>query len=72
MRLFSIDIGSTWTKGAAFVLSSPSELRVAKRASHPTTVDDLSINADLAPDCGYLVFDCPLRNSKHLSNQGSR
>ncbi|WP_296746951.1 glutamate mutase L [Mesorhizobium sp.] len=42
MRLISVDIGSTWTKGAAFVLSSPNELRVAKRAAHPTTVDDLS------------------------------
>ncbi len=42
MRLLSIDIGSTWTKGAAFVLSSRNELRVAKRSAHPTTVDDLS------------------------------
>jgi uncharacterized protein (TIGR01319 family) len=46
MRLISIDIGSTWTKGAAFVLSSRNELRVAKRAAHPTTVDDLSRGFD--------------------------
>ena len=42
MRLVSIDIGSTWTKGAAFVLQGSDELRVIGRAIHPTTVDDLS------------------------------
>jgi uncharacterized protein (TIGR01319 family) len=42
MRLVSIDIGSTWTKGAAFSLSGRDELRVVRRAVRPTTVDDLS------------------------------
>ncbi|RWA98691.1 MAG: glutamate mutase [Mesorhizobium sp.] len=42
MKLVSIDIGSTWTKGAAFELSASKELWVASRAAHPTTVDDLS------------------------------
>ncbi|MER9677481.1 glutamate mutase L [Mesorhizobium sp. M0208] len=59
MRLLSIDIGSTWTKGATFVLSSRNDLRVVKRAARPTTVDDLSrgfnavydaLSADGKPD----------------------
>src|SRR5262249_53925497 len=59
MRLISIDIGSTWTKGAAFVLSSRNELRVAGRPAPPTTGDDLSrgfdavfgaLSAEGAPD----------------------
>nr|WP_192360306.1 glutamate mutase L [Mesorhizobium mediterraneum] len=59
MKLLSIDIGSTWTKGATFVLSRRNELRVAKRSAHPTTVDDLSrgfnavfeaLSADGMPD----------------------
>ncbi|RWB69955.1 glutamate mutase L [Mesorhizobium sp.] len=42
MRLVSVDIGSTWTKGACFVLSDDDGLHVTKRAARPTTVDDLS------------------------------
>ncbi|WDZ81624.1 glutamate mutase L (plasmid) [Ensifer adhaerens] len=42
MTIVSIDIGSTWTKGAAFSLSSDGTLALLNRASHPTTVHDLS------------------------------
>lgn len=42
MIIISIDIGSTWTKGAAFSLGSGSALALLRQASHPTTVHDLS------------------------------
>lgn len=42
MTIVSIDIGSTWTKGAAFDHSSDGTLALLHRASHPTTVHDLS------------------------------
>jgi len=41
MKLLSIDIGSTWTKGALFGLED-GELRCEARAVVPTTVDDLA------------------------------
>ncbi len=40
-RCLSIDIGSTWTKGAAFALEGGS-LRLLQRVARPTTVDDLA------------------------------
>ncbi len=40
-RLVSVDIGSTWTKGAVFALEGGA-LRAAGRAEAPTTVDDLA------------------------------
>jgi uncharacterized protein (TIGR01319 family) len=42
MTLVSIDIGSTWTKGVRFAFSAQGELDIAARATHPTTVDNLS------------------------------
>ena len=41
MKYVSIDIGSTWTKGAVFDLSG-SELACERRAVFPTSVDNLS------------------------------
>ncbi|WP_018236312.1 glutamate mutase L [Ensifer sp. BR816] len=46
MRLVSIDIGSTWTKGAAFRASADGGLQLLDRASHPTTVENLSRGFD--------------------------
>lgn len=43
MIIVSIDIGSTWTKGAAFLLGPGNDLRRLRRSSCPTTVQDLSI-----------------------------
>ncbi|MER9895496.1 glutamate mutase L [Mesorhizobium sp. M0119] len=43
MIVVSIDIGSTWTKGAAFSLRSDNDLRLLRRSSCPTTIQDLSI-----------------------------
>ncbi len=42
MTIISIDIGSTWTKGATFSLGPDGTLALLKQASHPTTVHDLS------------------------------
>jgi len=42
MTLISIDIGSTWTKGAMFAFSAQGQLELVARAAHPTTVDNLS------------------------------
>jgi uncharacterized protein (TIGR01319 family) len=42
MTLISIDIGSTWTKGAMFTFSAQGQLELVARAAHPTTVDNLS------------------------------
>ena len=42
MRLISIDIGSTWTKGAMFAFSTQDQLDLVARAAHPATVDNLS------------------------------
>ena len=40
-RVLSVDIGSTYTKGALFEFEGPG-LKVLKRASRPTTQDDLA------------------------------
>lgn len=42
MRLVSVDVGSTWTKGA-LLEGEGSALRVLRRASVPTTVDHLAL-----------------------------
>ncbi len=42
MIVTSIDIGSTWTKGASFTVDETGVLRVLKREATPTTVDDLA------------------------------
>lgn len=42
MKIVSIDIGSTWTKGALFDLVGKN-LRLVRRKSFPTTVDDLAV-----------------------------
>lgn len=41
MRIISIDIGSTWTKGATFDLIE-TDLKLQRRASVPTTTDNLA------------------------------
>lgn len=41
MNVVAIDIGSTWTKGAAFTVEE-NEVVVQRRAVRPTTVDDLA------------------------------
>ena len=46
MTLISIDIGSTWTKGAMFAFSTQDQLDLVARAAHPTTVDNLSRGFD--------------------------
>lgn len=55
MLLLSIDIGSTWTKGASFRLGDDGALQLANRVQRPTTVDNLSdgffaVNDALNPD----------------------
>ncbi|MEX1227419.1 MAG: glutamate mutase L [Marinobacter sp.] len=42
MIITSIDIGSTWTKGAAFRMSSCGTLHLLAQASRPTSVNNLS------------------------------
>lgn len=42
MMIVSIDIGSTWTKGAAFCLDADGSLALVGWESYPTTVHDLS------------------------------
>ncbi|HEA51381.1 hypothetical protein LCGC14_0850230 [marine sediment metagenome] len=42
MIITSIDIGSTWTKGAAFEMSASGTLRLLARETRPTSVDNLS------------------------------
>ncbi len=41
MNVFTLDLGSTWTKGAAFDISG-GQVRLLRRAARPTTVADLS------------------------------
>jgi len=41
MKLVSIDIGSTWSKGALFELNGE-QLTVLRRVAHPTTVQNLA------------------------------
>ena len=55
MTLISIDIGSTWTKGAMFAFSTQDQLDLVARAAHPTTVDNLSRGFDA-------VFDALVAN----------
>ncbi len=41
MKIVSIDIGSTWTKGAIFQLEN-NQLKLISRAAHKTTIDNLA------------------------------
>lgn len=42
MSILSVDIGSTWTKGALFEIDGRGELQLVGRDARPTTVDNLS------------------------------
>ena len=41
MIVVAVDIGSTWTKGAAFAVDADEHVRLLDRAACPTTVHDL-------------------------------
>ena len=41
MIVVAVDIGSTWTKGAAFAVDADEHVRLLDRAACPTTVRDL-------------------------------
>lgn len=59
--LISIDIGSTYTKGALFSLSENGELRFVAREETPTTVQDLTV-------CFYQVKEALLKKISDHKN----